>query len=65
MARGAVYLCGDGPGSYGYGGHKCQREGCRRHYRVDPAKSPADVGDAITGPCSKKGCGCPGFEDLP
>lgn len=64
MARTAVYICCDGPGSYGYEGHQCQRKGCRRHYRADHRRRDDPPG-AITGPCTKKGCGCPGFEELP
>jgi hypothetical protein len=60
--RPAVYICGDGPGSYGYGGHECNRKGCS-HFRVD--HGPEDELGAITGACTKTRCKCDGFEELP
>jgi hypothetical protein len=60
----AIYICGDGPGSYGYDGHDCNRKGCG-HYRIDHRVIPDDEPGAITGACSKARCRCPAFENLP
>lgn len=60
----AVYLCGDGPGSYGYEGHECQRKGCG-HYRNEHTRGDSGVRGAITGQCSYSRCKCTAFEELP
>lgn len=60
---GKALICFDGPDSYGYMGHECQRKGCRRHYRADHKQSDHDAANARTGGCTR--CDCPGFEDLP